>query len=131
MLRIFLYLAVIATIFCMACSGNDNNGNETLLYGTWTKGANAGDTIWFMKKNGKNIMRTNQSFNPLLPTYSETEYSFKDGKLIMILPITSSAMGVIDSFTWQEYGKKFEITGYQVYMFMSSMATKFSFTKTN
>src|SRR5688572_24166275 len=67
------FIVLVLTCFSFACK-KDIAGNETDLYGTWVKGSNFGDTIWFMKKNGQNIIRVPQSFNPLLPTYSEKEY---------------------------------------------------------
>lgn len=127
MLRLIVCLSIMA-LLATACSKN-NDGDESLLYGTWVKGANTGDTLWFMRKDGKNIMRSNQSFNPALPAYTETAYRFKDGKLTKVLPITSSAFSGFDSFAWIETGKRFEILGYQLYMFMSSTATKFAFKK--
>ncbi len=127
MLRLLVILSA-GIMLLSACSKN-NNSDESLLYGTWVKGANAGDTLWFMRKDGKNIMRSNQSFNPGLAAYTEVEYSFKDGKLQKVLPLSSSALSGIDSFAWIEEGKKFELLGYQLYMFMSSTATKFAFTK--
>ena len=127
MLRLLTLLSA-GIVLLSACSKNNNN-EESLLYGTWVKGANAGDTLWFMRKGGKNIMRSNQSFNPLLPAYTEMEYSFKDGKLQRVLPVYSSSTGAINSFMWIEEGRKFELLGYQLYMFMSSTATKFQFNK--
>ena len=127
MLRLLIFLST-GIMLLSACSKN-NNSDESLLYGTWTKGTQTGDTLWFMRKDGKNIMRSNQSFNPGLAAYTEVEYSFKDGKLQKVLPLSSSALSGIDSFVWIEEGKKFELLGYQLYMFMSSTGTKFSFIK--
>jgi len=115
-------------LLAIACSKNDSD-NASLLYGTWVKGAQTGDTLWFLRKGGKNIMRSNQSFNPGLTVYKEEEYAFKNGKLSRVLAPASSAFSHIDSFTWTQQGKEFEVLGYQLFMFMSSTLTKFTYTK--
>jgi hypothetical protein len=128
MLRLFICLAIGWALLATACSKN-NGDNESILYGTWVKGIQAGDTLWFMKKAGKNIMRSNQSFNPGLTVYTEEEYSFKNGKLARVLQAPSSALSQLDSFTWKRQGKEFEILGYQLFPFMSSTVTRFTYTK--
>jgi hypothetical protein len=56
-------IIMILVLFSFAC--NKSSGDEAELYGTWVKGSNAGDTLWFMKKNGRDIMRQPESFSPL------------------------------------------------------------------
>ena len=128
MLRLLICLFMAFALLAIACSKNDND-NESLLYGTWVKGTQTGDTLWFLRKAGKNIMRSNQSFNPGLTMYKDEEYAFKNGKLSRVLAPVSSAFSHIDSFTWKQEGKEFEVLGYQLFLFMSSTLTKFTYTK--
>jgi len=128
MLRLLICLFMAFALLAIACSKNDS-GNESLLYGTWIKGSQTGDTLWFLRKDGKNIIRSNQSFNPGLTMYKDEEYAFKNGKLSRVLAPVSSAFSHIDSFTWKQEGKEFEVLGYQLFLFMSSTLTKFTYTK--
>ena len=99
-------------------------GNESDLYGTWVKGSNFGDTVWFMKKNGQNIMRVSETFNPLIPNYSEKEYQFSGGMLnIKSFAPSSQEYFPIDSFKWTDPGKEFTIQNSQLFIFMSSIIT--------
>src|SRR5688572_31761696 len=66
-------IVIVLTCLSLACK-KDIVGNESDLYGTWVKGSNAGDTLWFMKKNGQNIMRVPDTFSPIMFAYSEKEY---------------------------------------------------------
>jgi hypothetical protein len=98
--------------------------NESDLYGAWAKGANHGDTLWFMKKDGKHIMRIAESFNPSLPIYKEKEYSFNRGILsIRTFSPVSQDYFPITSFAWTDPGKEFTILNVQLYLFMSSIVT--------
>jgi hypothetical protein len=131
--RILYSLLVITAItFAAACS-KDSDGPEATFYGTWVKGPNTGDTLYFYKKNGRNIMRSNQSFNPLMYAPVEQVYKYEGGKLIVAYPFSTMGIPVtyntIESFTWTNTGREFEINGFELYMFMSSTMTKFTFTK--
>ena len=55
--------------------------------------------------------------------YTELEYSFKDGKLAAAVFGPFSEMRTIDSFTWKQENKTFDILIYQLYSFISSSAT--------
>ena len=115
-------ILITLVLFSFACK--KASGDESDLYGTWTKGTNTGDTLWFMKKNGKDIVRQPESFNPLMPTYSEKEYYFKDGKLsIKSFAPTSQQYYPIDSFSWTQAGKEFTIQNSELFIFMSSIVT--------
>ena len=129
MLRLFTCLFIMFALLGPACSKTYTN-NESMLYGTWVKGPNFGDTLQFLQKDGKNIMRSNQSFNPSLSAWTEWEYRFKNGQLSIALGVNTEYR-LLDSFTWIESGKKFDILGFQLFMFMSSSATHFVYTKLN
>ena len=113
------------------CSSSNDPVNEASFYGMWVKGNQAGDTLQFMRKNNKNIMRGNMSFNASLPMYSEVEYKYINGKLAVEFAGAGSEMKVIESFTWKKEGKEFDILGFQLYLIMSSSVTHFVFTKVN
>jgi len=77
-----------------------------------------------MKKNGQNIFRVANSFNPQMPNYSEKEYKYKDGKLsIKSFSPSSQEYFPMNSFTWVEAGKEFSITNSELYPFLSSIIT--------
>ena len=114
---------VVFLISLFACKKNYET-NESVLHGTWVKGSNWGDTLWFMKKNGKNIIRMPDSFNPLMGSYAEHEYRLKDGVLdIRLFAPSSQEYFPITSFTWTDPGKEFTILNSQLYLFLSSMIT--------
>ena len=117
-----ILVLVLASLF-FACKKNIA-GDESDLYGTWVKGSNFGDTLWFMKKNGQNIMRVSETFNPLIPNYSEKEYQFSGGMLnIKSFAPSSQEYFPIDSFKWTDPGKEFTIQNSQLFIFMSSIIT--------
>ena len=117
----FIVLVLVSLSF--ACK-KDNERDESDLYGTWVKGSNLGDTLWFRKKNGQYIIRMPESFNPLLPTYSEKEYRLIDGVLsIQSFAPASQEYYPITSFNWTDPGKEFTIQNSQLFIFMSSIIT--------
>jgi len=124
---ISLFMALVV-VFVNCKKSKDHNAPE--LYGVWVKGPNFGDTLWFMNKNGHNIMRINESFNPVVPAYAEKEYQFNDGKLrLQRFAPSSTEFYDIDSFTWTQQGTEFKVQGMQLFMFMSSSITYFTYHK--
>ena len=116
-------IVLIVAFLSFGCK-KDRTIDEPDLYGTWVKGSNQGDTLWFMKKNGQHIIRISQSFNPLMPLYSEKEYRLKNGELsIRSFAPTSQEYFPITSFTWTDQGKEFTILNTNLFIFMSSMVT--------
>lgn len=124
-MRSLLFIPVISFLACLAFNCKKGlNGDESDLYGTWIKGSSLGDTLWFMKKNGKNIVRMPESFNPAMPIYAEKEYQFKNGVLnIRSFAPSSPEYFPITSFVWVDTGKEFTIQNSQLFMFMSSIVT--------
>jgi len=122
MLRIVL-IAIIACSLLAACAKSKENNNEPALYGAWVNSNLPTDTLWFTAKGGKNILRCNNSFNASAPAYTELEYFFRDGKLSLALGGPSGTNRLIDSFTWKQENKQFDILMYQLYLFMSSSTT--------
>ena len=116
-------IVIVLTCLSFACK-KGIAGNESDLYGTWVKGPNVGDTLWFMTKNGQNIMRIPDSFNPLMAAYSEKEYRLT-GEVLSIKSFapTSQEYFQIGSFKWTDAGKEFTITNSQLFIFMSSIVT--------
>lgn len=116
-------IIVVVASLSFACK-KKNSGDESELYGAWVKGSNVGDTLWFMRKNGQDIMRMAESFNPLFPVYSEKQYHFNNGVLsIKSYAPASQEYFPITSFTWTDPGKEFSILNVHLYLFMSSMIT--------
>lgn len=107
----FLPLLFICTVI-ISCGKSNNSAasaDETVFYGTWVKGSDAGDTLQFYRKNNKNIMHYNMSFNASLPAYDEVEYTVTDGKLAIKNHLGRNDYFPITSFTWKQYGKEFDI----------------------
>jgi len=130
MLRFFAYLSIVCMLLVAACS-KSNSGNETIFYGTWVNSNAPKDTLQFTRRDGKNILRTNQSFNTSLPNNQETEYSFINGKLAVYVFGPNEAFNLVTSFAWIQEEKQFDILGFQLYPFMSSSTTHFTYTKIN
>ena len=108
----------------VAFSCKKDFGNDSDLYGTWVKGANTGDTVWFMKKNGKSIIRLPESFNPSMPAYAEKEFQLRNEVLfIKSFAPFSDEYDQISSFSWTDPGKEFTILSTELYLVMSSMVT--------
>lgn len=130
MKQVAFALSFILLIFSFAACKKDHNGSESVLYGTWVKGPNFGDTLWFMQKNGKNIMRMADSFNSGMAVYSEKEYRFRNGvpEIKMFSPSLDN-YHPLSSFTWIQQGKEFSLKGFQLYLFMSSTMTEFTYRK--
>lgn len=113
----------------MSCK-KDNNPSENLLTGIWVKGANAGDTLQFMKKDGKSILRYNRSGNAAFPSYAESEYRYTNGKLdIKTFSPTIQEFYPITSFTWKRTGREFEILGIELFAFLSSTQVRYMYRK--
>jgi hypothetical protein len=126
----FSIIAMIGfALLLTACTKSKNDNNEAALYGTWVNNNAPNDTLWFMNKGGKNILRYNNSFNTGAPMYSEAEYFFKNGELSFALGGPSGITRLIDSFTWKQENKEFDILIYQLYLFISSSSTHGSYTK--
>lgn len=118
---VFGFIVLVLTPF-LGCR-KEYNGNESVLHGTWVKGSNFGDTLWFMKKNGQHIVRM-PGFGPVLPNYSEKQYRLREGVLSIRLYGPSSPEYVpINSFMWTDPGKEFTILNVQLFSFMSSIVT--------
>jgi len=111
-----------------ACTKNTEN-REAAMHGIWINSQLPNDTLWFANKNGKNILRYNNSFNPNAPVYTESEYFFANGKLSFNLGGIAGTTRTIDSFIWKQENKQFDILIYQLYMFISSSTTHGVYTK--
>ena len=128
---LYALLVITAVSLAAACSKDAEKREEAVFYGTWIKGSKTGDTLRFYKKGIKDVMLSNQSFNPNMYAPIEREYRYKNGKLILGYPFMSGGLAydTIESFTWKNTGRDFEINGFELYMFMSSSLTKFTFVK--
>ena len=129
-MKIAAVLILLSFILPFAGCKKEPAGTESDLYGTWIKGTNAGDTLQFMRKNNRNIMRMNESFNAGMPVYTEKEYSLRNGvlKIRSFVPVSQDYYS-ITSFTWTVPGNEFTILGFQLFMFMSSTSTSFTYRK--
>lgn len=129
MKQVIFLLVIIVSAFSFTSCKKDRAGSESVLYGVWVKGSNFGDTLWFMQKNGKNILRKAESFNASMAVYSENEYRFRNGIPEIKLGSTAADYYPITSFAWIQQGKEFSLKAFQLYLFMSSTMTEFTYRK--
>jgi hypothetical protein len=125
-----MFLALIVFVSIIAGCKKDSAQSGADLYGTWIKGNQAGDTLQFLQKNGKDILRRNESFNQGIPAYTEKEYRFRNGKLaVKLFSPFSDDFYPMDSFRWTSAGREFSIQGIQLYMYMASTNIYFTYRK--
>ena len=125
---LIFFLLIITGIALSQCNKNNHSDNESFLYGTWVKGNNTGDTLTFVKKNGKNVLLYNMSFNPGFSAPTETEYSYRNGKLAIRF-LGSGDFRDVDNFNWKELGKEFELEGTDLFPFMALYTVTFTYRK--
>lgn len=126
MLRIIVAL-IAFTLLVMGCDKDNASGNA--LHGTWVKGTAHGDTLQFIRKNNKDILLINMSFNPSLQANTEREYKYGNGKLdIMLYPVPPDFYPV-ESFTWIQTGREFKVRGIDLFPFMSASNVFFNYKK--
>ena len=126
------FCLVIVSAFCFIFAGctKDDTGPESVLYGTWVKGPTFGDTLQFMRKNNHDIVRYSMSFNPGMPAYTEKDYTYRNGILsIKLYSPSTQDFYPISSFTWTRRGREFKIQGIQLFAFMASTETYFTYRK--
>ncbi len=132
MQRLVIALAIAVITLTIASCKKEQEIEDTLFRGTWIKGANPGDTLYFTRNNGKNVLRYNASFSPATGGFTETEYSYQNSKLsLRNFMAAQNDFYIIQSFNWKQEGKEFEVLGYEIFPFMSSTLTRFAYRKVN
>ena len=125
-------LAVTVIALTIGSCKKEQEMENTRLTGIWIRGTNVGDTLYFTVKNGKNVLRFNASFNPAVPAVTETEYSYQNNKLsLRNFMAAQNDFYIIESFNWKQEGKEFEVLGFEIFPFMSSTQTRFTYRKVN
>lgn len=119
---------LVVTAFC-ACTKKTVEQRGETIEGVWVKGSHTGDTLRFSIKNGKNIVSYNMSFNTLFAAPTEREYILKEGKFSLQFLDRSNRFEPIESFKWKELHKEFEVEGIELFPFMSSMGTYFTYRR--
>src|SRR5688572_7260035 len=120
----------IVIAFALIFVGCKKEYTQFDLSGTWVKGRNAGDTLQFLRKNSKDILRYNMSFNAAMPAFKEVEYKYEGGKLSVKLysPILDDFYP-INSFAWKHAGNEFEIRGIELFSILASTEVYFTYRK--
>lgn len=123
-------LFILLALAAFGCSKDDSPQDASYLYGTWIKGTAVGDTIIFYKSGDKNLMKYAASFNPQLPMYATSEYRYENDRLeTKGYPGMGTDFRAIQGFAWKRSGFEFELQGSELYPFMASILTKFSYNK--
>jgi len=125
MLRLVV-IFFVAGILLTACTKSNNN-NETVLYGVWVKGNQRGDTIVFMNEGGRHMIQFPISNITTVPGYSKLPYRYRQKKLY--ISFAADAEFACNSFNWKEEGKSFELQGNDLYVYMSSIAPRYTYTR--
>jgi hypothetical protein len=121
---------VIAFVSILIGCKKEHAQTENILQGIWIKGTNFGDTLQFMRINDNNILRYNPSFNTGMPAFRDMEYKYKDGKLsIKLYSPTVQYFYPINSFSWKETGKEFEIQGIELFSILASIQVRYTYRK--
>jgi hypothetical protein len=118
---------IISIIFLTACTKNDAPEANS-LYGTWVNKNQPHDTLQFMRIDGKDMLQ----FNARLDTSVVRDtiaFSYKNGMLVLPGAGPNPPVRTIASFAWQENYKSFNILAYELYLFMSSSFTHFTYSK--
>jgi hypothetical protein len=115
-------IAVFSLVVLNACSKKESrNPEEYVLYGKWEIGPNDGDTIEFLNKSGRNILRYYDA-HFITGIYMEREYRYVNGALsIRMYP--SENFTPIGSFTLRQQNREFSVMANELYPLLSSTAT--------
>jgi hypothetical protein len=122
------FTVAIITVFVAicSCSKDKNSSDASQYYGKWK--SNAGDTITFLQRNGQNICdagirNPGPDFHEIEFSFSNNKLSFKDGAA------DPGKFRILKSFKWIQRGKSFQVQDTDIYSFMSSTSTYFTFEK--
>lgn len=121
-----LFLLFFITAIAAGCGKGDKiSGDEADLYGTWAKGPNPSDTLYFLRENNKNIMRYKTASSPSPQPSLGSEYYLRGDKLSLKNFWGSgtdlNTIYPVPSFKWKQRGQEFEVMGPQIYPHMSAM----------
>jgi len=122
-------LVIYIAIVFISCKKVDTNAAST-LYGNWINISKPNDTLHFMKKNNKDILRYNGSFNTGIPAYTEVEYIFRGSALSLKLYAPAlDEYYPVSSFTWKQLGREFEVQAIQLLPVLSSTLVYYTYRK--
>jgi len=124
-----VFLLLIITGVTLSHCDKNNLSDESILYGTWVKGNNTGDTLTFASKNGKNMIRYNMSNNPGFYAPNELEYSYRNGKLSIKGFPSGPDFSPIDSFKWKQVAREFDIEGTLLFPFLALATVTYTYQK--
>ena len=123
-------LLIVAGLAFSQCDKSEIGTNESVLYGTWVKGNQTGDTLTFVKKNGKNVILYNMTHNPGFAAPMELEYAYRNGQLsIKGYPAGGADFKTIDSFNWKQVGEEFNIEGTILFPFLALFTVTYTYQK--
>ena len=126
-MRTVAALLLAIPLLFIRCSKQDASaGAEYELYGKWVTTTNPVDTLEFLRKNDKNIMRI--AFSQAYILYSEAQYKFANGKL-RLKHYSFDDYYPVSSFKWIQKGVEFEVAAYEVLPYISSTSTIFTYRK--
>lgn len=123
---IVLNIFAALSFLIAACTKDKSASDESLFYGKWE--SNVGDTIIFLQREGRNIFQYGTFNLPSVPR--EVGFSYENNKLALKNDMSNpEKLQMLNSFKWVHNRTTFEVQGVDMYSFMSSTSTWFSFTK--
>jgi len=130
-LSLLLLIGFTATI-TSGCSKDGNNHDEALLYGKWQKEGTPTDVMEFYRKSGKNRISYNMSTSMTSPTMREDYFRVVNGKLeIGILIGSDISYMPYSTFKWVSRGRKFQVSGNERFLYLSSIQPTYTYNKIN
>jgi hypothetical protein len=106
----------------MACSKKESrNPQEYILYGKWQMGSGDADTLEFLNKAGKNILRYYDA-RFITGIYTEREYRYINGMLNLRM-YPSQDFTPVTSFALTSQNNQFSVMANELYPLYSSTVT--------
>jgi hypothetical protein len=115
--RITVFL--LASIAMLAACKKEATGDVKIFYGTWVNQTGFGDTLYFSKKNGKNVMSyLATAHNP--SSRRESDYKVENGILVYRF-LGGVDFVPVQGFKWNIVGHEFEWNANMRFPYLSSI----------
>ena len=126
MRRYCFFLVVLVSAFLFASCGKNGDSGSGVIYGKWIKSDLPGDTLYFQKKNGKNVLSMRLWSGA---DYSDLEFRYSNGRLSLRPLQGSTDFLLYSTFKWVQVGKSFHLNGNERYPFLSSIQGDYTYNR--